>query len=165
MAIGSPVAFATARMVFMAFACHAYSPCEKFNRHTFIPAPIHAGGLRYHGMAPLVSHVLREGLIEARALNQLECYRAATFWAQTEGFIPAPETSHAIAVAIQEAEIAKKEGKKKIIALCWSGHGLMDLSGYQQFFDGKLHDYTLPEAELQKSLSSIKDLPKPPPKG
>jgi tryptophan synthase beta chain len=131
--------------------------------HEFVPAPIHAGGLRYHGMAPLVSHVLREGLIQARAVAQLECYRAALLWAHSEGFIPAPETSHAIAVAIQEANKAKEEGKEKTIVLNWSGHGLMDLSGYDAFLAGKLTDYTLPQEEIVKSLASVQGLPKPPP--
>jgi tryptophan synthase beta chain len=131
--------------------------------HAFVPEPIHAGGLRYHGMAPLVSHVLRYGLIEASAVPQLECYRSAVLFAQTEGFIPAPETSHAIAQAIREANRAKEEGKERVILLNWSGHGLMDLSGYQAYFDGKLKDYALPQADLEKSLSKIKDLPKPPP--
>ena len=84
--------------------------------HTFVPPAIHAGGLRYHGMAPLVSHVQREGLIESIAVQQLECYRAAVLFARTEGFIPAPETSHAIAVAIREAERAKAEGRERTIA-------------------------------------------------
>lgn len=130
--------------------------------HTFVPAPIHAGGLRYHGMAPLVSHVLRLGLIEALALHQIECYKAALLWANTEGFIPAPETSHAIAAAAREAIKAKEEGKERIILLNWSGHGLMDLTGYEAFLTGKLGDYQLPEDELQKSLASIEGLPKPP---
>ena len=130
--------------------------------HAFVPAPIHAGGLRYHGVAPLVSHVLREGLMEAEAMNQLECYRAALQFAHTEGFIPAPETSHAIAQAIKEANRAREEGKQKVILMNWSGHGLMDLSGYDAFLDGKLSDYELPEAELQKSVACLKDLPKPP---
>lgn len=131
--------------------------------HAFVPAPIHAGGLRYHGMAPLVSHVLREGLAEARALHQLECYKAAMLWARTEGFIPAPETSHAIAAAVQEAEKAKEEGKEKVILLNWSGHGLMDLAGYERYMDGKLDNYVLPEEELRKSLQALDGLPKPPP--
>lgn len=130
--------------------------------HAFVPQPIHAGGLRYHGVAPLVSHVLREGLMEAVALNQLECYKAAVLFAQTEGFIPAPETSHAIAQTIREAEKAREEGKQRVILMNWSGHGLMDLSGYDAFFDGKLSDYELPEEELQKSLASLKGLPLPP---
>jgi tryptophan synthase beta chain len=131
--------------------------------HTFIPAPIHAGGLRYHGMAPLVSQVLREKLIEAVAIPQLECYKAAVLWARAEGFIPAPETSHAIAMAVREAERARQEGKQRVIALNWSGHGLMDLSGYQAYFDGKLTDFVLSDDELRKSVDSIKGLPKPPP--
>ncbi len=128
--------------------------------HTFVPEPIHAGGLRYHGMAPMVSHAVHEGLIEATAIPQLECYKAAVLFAQTEGYIPAPETSHAIAQAIREAQRAKEEGKERVIVLNWSGHGLMDLSGYQAYFDGKLTDYVLPDDEIQKSLSSLKGFPK-----
>jgi len=130
--------------------------------HAFVPQPIHAGGLRYHGVAPLVSHVLREGLMEAVALHQLECYKAAVLFAQTEGFIPAPETSHAIAQTIREAEQAREEGKERVILMNWSGHGLMDLSGYDAFFEGELADYELPESDLQNSLACLKDLPKPP---
>ncbi len=129
--------------------------------HTFVPAPIHAGGLRYHGMAPMVSHALREGLIEAEALHQLECYESAVLWARTEGFIPAPETSHAIAQAIREAKQAKEEGKEKVIVMNWSGHGLMDLTGYEAFFDGKLSDYSLPEEHMARSLAALEGLPKP----
>ena len=130
--------------------------------HDFMPAPIHAGGLRYHGVGPLVSHVLRENLIEARAMLQLECYKYAVLWARSEGFIPAPETSHAIAAAAQEALRAKEEGKEKVILLNWSGHGLMDLKAYDDYFNGKLKDYELPSHELDKSLQSIKDFPTPP---
>jgi len=131
--------------------------------HTFVPAPIHAGGLRYHGMAPLVSHALREGLIEAQAIPQLECYRAAMMFSKAEGFIPAPETSHAIAMAIREANQAKEEGREKVIVLNWSGHGIMDLSGYQAYLDGKLTDYVLPEDEIAKAQACLRNLPKPPP--
>ncbi len=130
--------------------------------HGFVPQPIHAGGLRYHGMAPLVSHVLREKLIEAVALPQLECYQAALLWAHTEGFIPAPETSHAIAAAIREAKQAKEEGREKTILLNWSGHGLMDLTGYEAFMAGKLADYELPDEELRASLKGLEGLPLPP---
>jgi tryptophan synthase beta chain len=130
--------------------------------HTFVPPPIHAGGLRYHGIAPLVSHVLREGMIEAVGLPQLECYQAAVMFARTEGFIPAPETSHAIAAFIREANKAKEEGKEKTIVMNWSGHGLMDLSGYQAYFDDRLADYPLPEELLQRSLASMEGLPQPP---
>jgi tryptophan synthase beta chain len=129
--------------------------------HAFIPAPIHAGGLRYHGIAPLVSQLIIEGLIEPRAYNQLESYASAVFWARTEGAIPAPETSHAIAVVIEEAKKAKEEGKEKVILLNWSGHGLMDLGGYDSYFSGNLSDYPLPESEMQQSLKALEGLPKP----
>jgi len=129
--------------------------------HAFVPPPIHAGGLRYHGMAPLVSQLVLDKLVEARALPQLECYQAAVLFARTEGFIPAPETSHAIAVVIQEAQKAKEEGKEKVILFNWSGHGLMDLSGYDAYFSGKLSDYVLPEEELRKSVAVTAGFPKP----
>jgi tryptophan synthase beta chain len=134
--------------------------------HGFVPPAIHAGGLRYHGMAPLVSAAIRDKLVTPRAVHQLKCYESAVLWARTEGFIPAPETAHAIAVAIDEAKKAKEEGKEKVILFCWSGHGLMDLTGYDAYFHGKLADYSLPEDEMKRSLDTIKDLPKPPePKG
>jgi tryptophan synthase beta chain len=129
--------------------------------HSFVPPPVHAGGLRYHGMAPLVSQLLVDKLIEARACHQLKCYGAALQWARTEGFIPAPETSHAIAVAIDEALAAKEEGKEKTILLCWSGHGLMDLKGYEAYMGGKLQDYELPDGDIKAALAELKDYPKP----
>ena len=129
--------------------------------HGFIPPPIHAGGLRYHGMAPLVSHAIHEGLLKPRAYDQLECYDAAVKWAKTEGFISAPETSHAIAAVIDEATKAKEEGKEKVILFNWSGHGLMDLSGYDAFLSGKLVNYPLPEEEIRKSTAELEGLPKP----
>jgi tryptophan synthase beta chain len=129
--------------------------------HEFVSPPIHAGGLRYHGMAPLVSQAIVEGLLNPRAFDQLHCYDSALFWARTEGFIPAPETSHAIAAVIEEAKKAKEEGKEKVILFNWSGHGLMDLAGYENFLQGKLVDYPLPEDEMQKSLRSLNGLPKP----
>jgi len=129
--------------------------------HDFVPPPIHAGGLRYHGMAPLVSQTIVEGLMTPRAYHQIKCYEAAVTWARTEGFISAPETSHAIAATIDEAEKAKEEGKEKVILLNWSGHGLMDLGGYDAYFQGKLRDHALPQEELDKNLETIKDLPKP----
>jgi len=129
--------------------------------HNFVPPPIHAGGLRYHGMAPLVSQAIVEGLLEPQALHQLECYAAAVTWARTEGFIPAPETSHAIACAIREAKQAKEEGAEKVILMNWSGHGLMDLTGYDAFFQGKLHDYAMSEDDIQKGLDVMAPLPKP----
>jgi len=129
--------------------------------HNFVPPPIHAGGLRYHGMAPLVSHAIELGLLSPRALHQIECYEAAIKFARTEGFISAPETSHAIAATIQEALKAKEEGKEKVILFNWSGHGLMDLKGYELYFENQLHDYELPQEEIDKSEEIFKNYPKP----
>ena len=129
--------------------------------HTFVPAPIHAGGLRYHGVAPLVSKLIVEGLMEPRAYYQLESYEAAVLWARTEGFVSAPETAHALAAVVEEARKAKEEGKEKVILVNWSGHGLMDLVGYDKYFAGQLSDYALPEEDLQRFAASIADLPKP----
>ncbi len=128
--------------------------------HTFVPPPIHAGGLRYHGMAPLVCQAIVEGLLEPRSYKQLQSYEAAITWARTEGFIPAPETSQAIAAVIDEAQKAKKEGKEKVILFCYSGHGLMDLTGYDKYLSGQLTDYDLPDTEMNKFLKVLKDLPK-----
>jgi len=129
--------------------------------HSFVPPPIHAGGLRYHGMAPLVSQAIMEGLLEPQAYHQLKCYEAAVTWARTEGFISAPETSHAIACAIDEALKAKEEGKEKVILFNWSGHGLMDLTGYDNYFQGKLHDYSLPDETIAENLKELDGLPLP----
>ncbi|MGD0551187.1 MAG: TrpB-like pyridoxal phosphate-dependent enzyme [Sedimentisphaerales bacterium] len=128
--------------------------------HSFIPAPIHAGGLRYHGMAPLVCQAIVEGLLEPKAYPQTKCYQAALTWAKTEGFICAPETSHAIAATIDEAIKAREEGKEKVILFNYSGHGLMDLSGYDAFMSGKLTDYELPEDDLRKFTAPLKNFPK-----
>jgi len=128
--------------------------------HAFIPPPIHAGGLRYHGMAPLVCQGIVEGLLEPRAYHQLESYEAAITWAGTEGFITAPETSQAIVAVIDEAKKAKEEGKEKVILFNYSGHGLMDLTGYDAFLSGKLVDYSLPDEELLKYTADLENLPK-----
>ncbi len=108
--------------------------------HTFIPPAIHAGGLRYHGMSPLVSASVKAGLMSPVAYPQLQCYEAAVTFARTEGIIPAPETSHAIAAVIDEAKKAKEEGKERVILMNWSGHGLMDLQGYDRYLNGNLQD-------------------------
>ena len=128
--------------------------------HGFVPAPIHAGGLRYHGMAPLVSQCIVEGLASPRAYDQLKCYEAALLWSRTEGFICAPETSHAIACVIEEAKRAKDEGKEKVILFNYSGHGLLDLLGYEKYLAGKLSGFSLPDNELYASLETISGLPK-----
>ena len=129
--------------------------------HAFVPPPIHAGGLRYHGMSPLVSQTVVEGLATPRSIPQLECYKAALLWARTEGFISAPETSHAIAATIQEAMKAKEEGKEKTIVMCWSGHGLMDLLGYQKYMDGELSDHELEQSIIDSGTEGLSDLPTP----
>ena len=127
--------------------------------HAFVPPPIHAGGLRYHGMAPLVCQCVVEGLHTPRAIDQMECYEAAMTWARTEGTICAPETSHAVACAIQEANKAKEEGKEKVILFNYSGHGLMDLKGYDAYMSGNLSPYYLPDEELEKTEACLKDYP------
>jgi tryptophan synthase beta chain len=129
--------------------------------HAFVPAAIHAGGLRYHGMAPLVSAAIVEGLLKPRAYDQVKSYEAAITWSRTEGTIPAPETSHAIAAVIEEALKAKEEGKEKTILFNYSGHGLMDLVGYDLFLSGKLPAAKLSEEELKESLKVLEGLPKP----
>ena len=128
--------------------------------HSFVPAPLHAGGLRYHGLSPLVSQLLNDKLMEAKAVNQVDCYKYGVMWARSEGFIPAPETTHAIVGAVEEALQADAEGKQKSILLCWSGHGLMDLAGYEKYFSGNLTNYELPDHEIEKSLASLKGYPK-----
>lgn len=129
--------------------------------HGFIPPPIHAGGLRYHGIAPLISRAINEGLVTPLAMQQLECYRAAVLFARTEGIIPAPETSHAIAATIREATKAKEEGKEKVIVFNFSGHGLMDLTGYDKYFHGELEDHALSDEDLAASTKALRNHPQP----
>ncbi|MDR1861310.1 MAG: TrpB-like pyridoxal phosphate-dependent enzyme [Bacteroidales bacterium] len=129
--------------------------------HKFVAAPIHAGGLRYHGMAPLVSAALRDKLMEAVAIHQSECFEAGLLFARTEGIVPAPETTHAIAATIREAKKAKEEGKEKVILFNFSGHGLMDLLGYEKYMDGQLSDYEYPDDYIKANLEAIKDFPMP----
>jgi len=129
--------------------------------HTFVPPPIHAGGLRYHGMAPLVSKSIVDGLMTPSAIHQIECYEAGILFAKTEGIIPAPETTHAIAETIRQAKRAKEEGKEKVILFNFSGHGLMDLMGYDKFLSGQLTDYELPDEVIQENLKVIEHYPRP----
>ncbi|HKL33597.1 MAG TPA: TrpB-like pyridoxal phosphate-dependent enzyme [Tangfeifania sp.] len=129
--------------------------------HSFVPAPIHAGGLRYHGMAPLVSAALKDGLMEAQAIHQSECFEAGLLFSKTEGIIPAPETTHAIASTIREAKKAKEEGKEKVILFNFSGHGLMDLVGYDKYLQGQLSDYEYPDSEIRKNLKDLEGYPMP----
>jgi len=108
--------------------------------HKFMPPPIHAGGLRYHGMSPLVSHALKLGLIEAEAYHQTKVFERATLFARTEGIVPAPESAHAIAAVAEEALRAREAGQKRVILFNLSGHGLLDLSAYETYLSGKLQD-------------------------
>jgi len=125
--------------------------------HNFIPPGIHAGGLRYHGMAPLVSALYDKGYIEARAYHQLDIFDSAVIFARTEGFVPAPESAHAIKAVIDIALEAKERGEKRVILFNLSGHGFFDLSAYDQYFAGKLENYAYPKEKVEEAL---KELPK-----
>lgn len=120
--------------------------------HNFSPANIHAGGLRYHGAGSIVSQLKKDNLIEAIAIPQLETFEAGVLFAQTEGIIPAPESTHAIAAAIREANIAKEEGKQKTILFNLSGHGLVDMAAYDQYLAGDLKNHELLQADIDRSL-------------
>ncbi|GIW18619.1 TrpB-like pyridoxal phosphate-dependent enzyme [Tepidiforma sp.] len=124
--------------------------------HTFMPPGIHAGGLRYHAMAPLLCHLYDQGYIEARAYPQNPCFEAATLFARTEGIVPAPESSHAIRAAIDEAIQAREEGRSRVILFNLSGHGLLDLQAYDDYLAGKLIDDFYPEEKVREAM---KDLP------
>jgi tryptophan synthase beta chain len=123
--------------------------------HGFVPDPIHAGGLRYHGMSPLLSHIYELGLIEAIALPQTECFRAAVQFARTEGIVPAPEPSHAIAACIREALAAKESGEEKVILTAMCGHGHFDLAAYEFFLSGQMRDEEVTDARFAAALSEL----------
>jgi tryptophan synthase beta chain len=129
--------------------------------HAFVPPPIHAGGLRYHGMSPTVSQLVNEGIIEARAATQLDAYKAGVVFAKTEGFISAPETNHALAGVVEEAIKAKEEAKEKVILFNWSGHGLIDLGAYDKYFAGELYNFVLSDDEIEASEKVFENFPKP----
>ncbi|MBI4977384.1 MAG: TrpB-like pyridoxal phosphate-dependent enzyme [Spirochaetes bacterium] len=124
--------------------------------HTFMPDGIHAGGLRYHGASALVSQLVKEGLVEAVALKQLETFQAAITFAQTEGIVPAPESAHAIAQAINEAKKADADGKPATVLFNLSGHGNFDMASYEMYFEGKLKDIELPQKDID---AAMKDRP------
>jgi tryptophan synthase beta chain len=124
--------------------------------HNFMPPGIHAGGLRYHADSPLVCQLYHDGLIEAVALGQTGVFEAAIKFAKSEGIIPAPESSHAIKGAIDEAMKAKEEGKEKTIFFNLSGHGYLDMTAYEDYLSGKLVDYEYPDEKIKEAL---KDLP------
>ena len=123
--------------------------------HDFIPDPIHAGGLRYHGMAPLISHVYEEGMMEAVAVPQTECFQAAVLFARTEGIVPAPEPTHALALAIREALKAKETGEETVILTALCGHGHFDLAAYDSYLRGAMVDENFDEARLQAAFNTI----------
>jgi tryptophan synthase beta chain len=123
--------------------------------HDFVPPGIHAGGLRYHGAAPLVSQLVHAGLIEARAAQQLACFEAAVQFSRAEGIIPAPESSHAIRGAVEEAIRAKEEGKERVILFNLSGHGHVDMAAYDDYFAGRLEDFEYPSEKVQESLRKL----------
>ena len=123
--------------------------------HTFMPAPMHAGGLRYHGMAPLICKLYDEGAIEARAVPQLATFEAAILFARAEAILPAPEAAHAVRGAIDEALRAKKEGRRKTIVFNLCGHGFLDLSAYEAYLSGKLQDYEYPTEKVQEALRHL----------
>ncbi|KAK9091074.1 hypothetical protein Sjap_024251 [Stephania japonica] len=123
--------------------------------HDFIPDPIHAGGLRYHGMAPLISHVYDLGFMEALAIPQTECFQGAIQFARTEGLIPAPEPTHAIAATIREALRCKEFGEEKVILMAMCGHGHFDLPAYEKYLQGKMVDLSFADEKMQASVSKI----------
>lgn len=129
--------------------------------HAFVPPPVHAGGLRYHGMSPIVSQLVVEGIIEPKAATQLDSMAAGIMFARTEGMIPAPETNHALACVIDEAQKAKEEGQEKVILFNWSGHGLIDLVAYDKYLAGDLQNFALSEEELLRSQKVFESFPKP----
>jgi len=130
--------------------------------HEFVPAAIHAGGLRYHGAAPLASQLVNDGWIEAEAYTQVDCFDAATLFAREEGIIPAPESSHAVKSAVAHAEAAKEEGAEKTILFNLSGHGHFDMSAYDAYFSGSLTDYALSQYDIDGNKAAFAAFPKPP---
>jgi len=128
--------------------------------HTFMPPGIHAGGLRYHGMAPLLSHVVKEGLVDAYDYHQVDVFDAAALFAKTEGIIPAPESAHAIRGAINAAIEAREAAEQKVILFNLSGHGHFDMTAYDAYYAGQLEDYRPTDEDLAKGMASIEGLPK-----
>jgi tryptophan synthase beta chain len=127
--------------------------------HGFVPDPIHAGGLRYHGMSPLLSHVYELGLIEALALPQTECFNAAVQFARTEGIVPAPEPTHALSACIREALAAKESGEEKVILTALCGHGHFDLAAYDTYLSGRLVDEDVSDDRFAQALEDLPQVP------
>ena len=134
-----------------------FTPLMKMHTlgHDFVPDPIHAGGLRYHGMAPLISHIYELGLLEAVAIDQTECFTAALTFARSEGIVPAPEPTHALAETIREAILCRESGEEKVIVTALCGHGLLDLAAYQDFMSGEMVDSGLSDQDLAAALAAV----------
>lgn len=126
--------------------------------HNFAPAHIHAGGLRYHGAGTIVSQLIKDGYMKGVDIPQLESFQAATLFAQSEGIIPAPESAHAIAATIREAKKCKEEGTQKNILFCLSGHGLIDMTAYDQYISGDLTNYELPDEVIKSNVDKLEKL-------
>jgi tryptophan synthase beta chain len=127
--------------------------------HDFVPPPVHAGGLRYHGDSPIVCALVKQGLVEARAYKQNETFEAALRFARTEAILPAPEPAHAIRAVIDEAEDAKQAGEQRVILLNLCGHGHFDMSAYEAYTAGKLEDPEFSEADMEAALERLPDAP------
>jgi tryptophan synthase beta chain len=127
--------------------------------HGFVPDPIHAGGLRYHGMSPLLSHIYELGLIEAMALPQTECFAAALRFARTEGIVPAPEPTHAIAACIREAQACTESGEEKVILTALCGHGHLDLAAYDAYLAGRMVDEDVTDERFAAALTDLPTVP------
>jgi len=126
--------------------------------HSFVPDPIHAGGLRYHGMSPLVSHIYELGLVEAESIGQTECFTGALQFARTEGIVPAPEPTHAIAAAIREANRAKETGEETVILTALCGHGHLDMAAYETYLAGEMVDHDLPQEAIAAAMATVPQL-------
>jgi tryptophan synthase beta chain len=127
--------------------------------HAFIPAPVHAGGLRYHGMSPLLSHMYELGLFEAVAKPQLECFAAAVTFARSEGILPAPEPSHALAAVVEEAKRCAETGEEKVILTALCGHGHFDMTAYERYLSGEMIDYDLPQDRIDAAIADLPAVP------
>jgi tryptophan synthase beta chain len=123
--------------------------------HTFVPPPIHAGGLRYHGMASSICELYRNGMIEARAVQQRATFEAGITFARTEGIIPAPEAAHAVRGAIDEALKARDEGVSRTIVFNLCGHGHFDMAAYDRYLRGEILDYELPQSEIERAQTEL----------
>ncbi|MEM4411431.1 MAG: TrpB-like pyridoxal-phosphate dependent enzyme, partial [Thermofilum sp.] len=126
--------------------------------HDYVPPPIHAGGLRYHGAAPSLSLLVKHGAVEPVAYNQVEVLEAAALFARTEGFVPAPESAHAIKAVVDLAVEARKRGEERVILFNLSGHGLLDLQAYREFLEGKLPAYEYPKEKVEESILRLQQL-------